>query len=427
MLKTKARNFIARILGWQIRRLYKKNDFTTVAVAGSIGKTSTKFAIANTLKSHKKVIFQEGNYNDLVSVPLVFFDLPMPAVFNPIGWLTTLVKIEAKLRKKYPYDVVIVEVGTDNPGRIIEFEAYLQIDITVLTAITPEHMEFFKDIDNVAKEELAITKFSKQLIINNDFFPDKYLKDINIPFTTFGKKKGSDYLVRGAEFDRDNAEFSIYKGNDKWISAKITAVAISEVYSATAASVVADKLGISSGDLTTSLARISPVSGRMQRLPGIKNSLILDETYNSSPEAVFAALDSLYQINAPQKIAILGNMNELGSVSAQSHQRVGEYCDPKQLDWVITIGPDANKITANYAKINGCQTKTFTNPVLAGQFVKSKIEQGAVILAKGSQNGVFAEEAVKQFLANNDDKSKLVRQSRSWMRKKDKQWHNASK
>lgn len=420
MLKTKARNFIARILGWQVRRLYKKANFYTIAVAGSIGKTSTKFAIANTLKSHKKVIFQEGNYNDLVSVPLVFFNLPMPSVFNPIGWAITLVKIEAKLRKKYPYDVVIVEVGTDHPGRIIEFESYLQIDVTVLTAITPEHMEFFGDLDNVAKEELMITKYSKHVVLNNDFFPEKYLKDISIPFTTFGKKKGSDYLIRNAEFDRDNAEFSIHKRSDKWISAKITAVAISEVYSATAASVIADKLDINSSDLATSLSRISPVSGRMQRLPGIKNSLILDETYNSSPEAAFAALDSLYQINAPQKIAILGNMNELGSVSAESHQRVGEYCDPKQLDWVITIGPDANRLTALYAKTNGCRTKTFTNPVLAGQFVKSKIEQGAVILAKGSQNGVFAEEAVKQFLASNEDDKKLVRQSRSWMRKKEK-------
>ncbi len=152
------------------------------------------------------------------------------------------------------------------------------------------------------------------------------------------------------------------------------------------------------------IASIKPVSGRMQHLEGIKGSIILDDTYNASPEAMRASLDTLYRIKAPQKIAILGNMNELGGYSQREHEAAGKYCDPRELDLVVTIGPDANKYLAPAAEKTGCNVKTFDSPYAAGKYIKEIIEPGAVILAKGSQNKVFAEEAVKQFLASSKDK-----------------------
>jgi len=156
----------------------------------------------------------------------------------------------------------------------------------------------------------------------------------------------------------------------------------------------------------------------MQRLPGVGGSLIIDDTYNASPQAMKAALDTLYRLKASYKIAILGNMNELGKYSKKAHQEIGRYCDPKKIDLVITIGPDANQYLAEAAKDKGCQVKTFNNPYSAGKFAKSQIKENTAILVKGSQNGVFAEEAVKLLLANSADSNKLVRQSPEWLRKK---------
>src|SRR5690606_20106109 len=114
-------------------------------------------------------------------------------------------------------------------------------------------------------------------------------------------------------------------------------------------------------------------------LKGINNSLILDETYNASPEAVRAALDSVYTMKAPQKIALLGNMNELGDMSADAHREIGEYCDPEQLELVVTLGQDANKYSAPAAKRKGCTVQAFNNPYDAGKFIREHIKEGAVI------------------------------------------------
>lgn len=421
MLKKFARSIVSEILARQVRRLYEKRDFTTIAVAGGIGKTSTKFAVADTLKSHKKVRFQKGNYNDLISVPLVFFGLPLPSLFNPFSWLATFLKIEYQLLRKYPYDVVIVEVGTDAPGQIKEFGKYLQIDTVILTALTPEHMVNFKDIEDVVQEELSITEFSKRLIYNYDLCPEEYVKSLGIDKKSYGKSSKADVCISEIKYKNDTANIQIDVSNKPWIKANITAVAVGEIYSAASAAIIADSFDIPTDDIRVSLSRISPVSGRMRRLAGIKNSLILDDTYNSSPEAVMAALDSIYAMVARQKIAILGNMNELGDVSESSHIRVGEYCSSDELDLVVTIGPDANKYIVEAAKKNGCKTKTFNNSVEAGKYVASILKEGAVVLAKGSQNGVFAEEAVKQLLADQKDAKLLVRQSKPWMSKKAKQ------
>lgn len=420
-MKQLARAIIVTILGWQVRRLRRKHDFKIVGVVGSIGKTSTKFAIANVLKQKLNVRFQEGNYNDLVTAPLVLFGLPQPSLFNPLAWLLVLIKNERQIFGKPTFDVVVVEIGTDGPGQIKQFGRYLHCDVTVVTALTPEHMEFFADLDAVAQEELSVASYSSELLVNSDLCKAEYL-NVPIPLSTVGSQS-SDYQIHDEHFVEGIAEFSIRKLASPWLQLQMEAVAKSELYSATLAAAVADKMGLSKAEIKKGVTHLKPVSGRMQRLTGIKNSLILDETYNASPEAVKAALDSLYIMKAKQKVAILGNMNELGSYSPDAHREIGEYCDPKQLDLVVTIGPDANEFLAPAAVEQGCLVKTFEDPFSAGEFVKSELKEGAVILAKGSQNRVYAEEAIKALLANPDDFARLVRQSPAWLKKKQKNFN----
>jgi UDP-N-acetylmuramyl pentapeptide synthase len=108
-------------------------------------------------------------------------------------------------------------------------------------------------------------------------------------------------------------------------------------------------------------------------------------------------------------------MNELGEVSPSAHAQVGTYCDPKKLDLVVTLGQDAKDHLAPAAKEGGCEVHSYLDAKEAGNFVKSKLKNHAIVLAKGSQNGVFAEESLKPLLENKDDEARLVRQSPYWL------------
>ncbi len=416
-MKQFARKLVVAVLGWQVRRLQRKYRFSTVGVVGSIGKTSTKFAIAQVLGGTKKVRFQEGNFNDLVTVPLVFFDVPMPSLLNPLGWLKTFVACELQLHKQPDFEVVVVELGTDGPGQIAAFKRYIHLDIAVVTAITPEHMEFFQDLDAVAKEELSVVQLADEIVINTDLVAQEYVEFVP-EATTYGLHNKAEYHMDDFSFHTDGAAFQVSHNGTVLLKARHESMADAHLYSLTAAIAVADMLGFSMQQIVSGLKNVQPVNGRLQRLAGIQGSTIIDDTYNSSPEAARAALEILYRIKAPQKIALLGNMNELGTYSPDAHTELGEFCESKHLDEVLTLGPDANTYLAPAAIRAGCKVTTFTSPYAAGEYLKQLIKPGAVVLVKGSQNRVFAEEAVKLILADSADQSKLVRQSRSWLKKK---------
>lgn len=422
-MKKRAKAVVASALWRQVRSLRTKNDIKVIAVVGSIGKTSTKFAIARVLGEKYRVRFQEGNYNDITTVPLVFFGIEQPNILNPLAWARILRRMKKQTAKPYPYAVVVIELGTDGPGQLAEFAQYLHNDITVLSAIKPEHMEYFGSLDEVAKEELSVAEYSSRLVINRDMVDKAYAARIDRAIT-FGSK-AADYTISNVVFNDNGGEFSLSKQGSAWLGFSLRAVAMSEVYSATAAVVIGDMLGLSEDQLRKGVEKLRPVSGRMQRLKGVRNSVILDETYNASPDAVIAALDSLYAFKSKHKIAILGSMNELGHMSSEAHSAVGKYCNPAYIDLLVTIGADANALIAEEATKNGCRVATFEDPYAAGKYVSEHVKEGSVILAKGSQNGVYAEEAIKQLLAESKDAKYLVRQSKSWLKKKRKSFKNA--
>ncbi|MDQ3123072.1 MAG: Mur ligase family protein [bacterium] len=421
-MKKILKQLVVAVLGMQVRRLRKKNDFKIIGVVGGIGKTSTKMAIAHTLSGLDiRVRWQEGNYNDIVSVPMVFFGHEMPSLLNPLAWLKIFLLNSIQVLKPYPYDYVIVELGTDGPGQITKFKKYLQLDYGIVTSIVSEHMEQFGDMQSIAEEELSVTSFSKQIIYNADFVAADHRPLLQETSISYGMHSNeASYRISNVFQSAGGIDADIKYQND--ILLHITQEIVSEVqfYSVLAAVVICHQLGIKSVDLKQALQSIRPVSGRLRRLRGINNSTIIDDTYNASPEAVKAGLAALYKLQSPQKIAILGNMNELGAMSAQAHKEIGELCDPSQLKLVVTIGPDANAHLAPAAEAKGCLVRSFDNPYDAGEYVEGKVEPQAIIFAKGSQNKVFAEEAVKQLLADPEDASKLVRQSPNWLSKKSK-------
>ncbi|MBC7581947.1 hypothetical protein H7097_03715 [Aeromicrobium sp.] len=410
------------VLKFQLQQLLAKHPVKVVGVVGSYGKTSTKLALTTVLAQGMRVRYQEGNYNDIVTVPLIFFGEELPSLLNATAWTKIFIRNHCQIKQEYPYDVVVVELGTDGPGQIAAFERYLQLDIAVVTAIAYEHMEFFTDVAAVASEELAVIDYSKRTIVNRDLCAAQYIGDNKV--TTYGNN-GGDYQIVSARPQGLDLAFTVNKFGAAYLQATCFNSSLAVLYSAAASAAVGDALGMSPAAIAAGIAAIQPAAGRMRRFAGQQGSIILDDSYNASPEAVKAALDTLYAIDAPHKVVVLGNMNELGSFAPAAHTDIGEYCDPNQLTEVLTLGPDANKYTAQAARQKGCSVSEFTSPYAAGQHLASLLQPGTVVLIKGSQNRVFAEEAVKTILADSADATQLVRQSPYWLALKAKQFNDA--
>ncbi|HEX8182487.1 MAG TPA: Mur ligase family protein [Candidatus Saccharimonadales bacterium] len=418
--KTTGRAIVCKILEKQVVQLRAKHQFTMIAVAGSIGKTSTKLAIAHTLEPSRRVIYQTGNYNDRVTVPLVLFGQKLPNLFNLVAWIKIFMANERAIKRPHYYDVAVVELGTDHPGDMKHF-AYLKPDITIVTAITPEHMEYFGTLDAVAAEELTVCDYSKTVLINADDTPLQYVSDKNMQ--TYGTEQTCDY--QASNYNPDGlrgGKVTLRLQSGVTLEPQVAILGAQGVKIVLAAAAAAQLAGLPGDEIARGLAEVKPFAGRMQILRGIRGSTIIDDTYNASPVAVTAGLDVLYATPAPQRIAVLGTMNELGDYSEAAHVEVGKYCDASKLDLVVTIGDNAAKYLAPAARAHGCHVKTFSSPYEAGLYIREHVQHGAVVLAEGSQNRVFAEESLKLLLADPADAKKLVRQSAYWMRVKAKQF-----
>lgn len=411
---------VVAILGWQVRLLRKRHGIKVIGVVGGIGKTSTKLAIAQTLGATLRVRYQEGNYNDIVTVPLIFFGHALPrSLSNPVAWMRIFRDNMRQIRGEYPFDVVVVELATDRVGHIAAFQRYLTLDYAVITAIVPEHMAYFTDMQAVASEELSVVAYAKRLVYNADLVDAAYRQPLQ-KAVSYAARQPADYSLANVSPSTKGFSGEITHAGKSYVHFDFEAVSDVQLYGLLAAAAIGDELGLTRTQLLHGIAAIRPVSGRLQLLRGIRGSLIIDDTYNALPDAVKAALQVLYGMKAPQKIAILGTMNQLGGTSARFHKEIGELCDPAQLDLVVAIGHDANIYLALAAQARGCTVKSFDNPYEAGMYLQSRVKNGAIILAKGSQDGVFAEEAVKLLLRNPTDASKLVRQSDYWLKRKRK-------
>ncbi len=419
-LKKVGKNILCKLLESQVRRLRRKHSFQVIAVAGSVGKTSTKLAIAKTLSTRQQVIYQDGNYNDRLTVPLVLFGHTEPGIFNIAAWCKILLANRRAINKEYPFDVAVLELGTDAPGQLRQF-AYLEPELTVITAVAAEHMEFFGSLDKVAAEELSTLAFSKRQLLNLDDIDGRYLPSGD--FLGYGQHAKADYrLTTQSSRGLDGQELTLSLPGGEQLQVQTHVLGSQGDKIILAAAAVAHLNGWDAKAIQEGLAQITPTPGRMQLLTGANGSHIIDDTYNASPVAVEAALKVLESISAPRRIAILGTMNELGSASAEEHERIGRLCDPGQLSLVITIGEVAQKYLAPAAKARGCQVMSFLSPYEAGEYVRQHLQPGAVVLAKGSQNGVFAEEAVKLLLQHPQDANRLVRQSPYWQTVKSRQF-----
>lgn len=397
------------------------DEVKLIIVVGSVGKTSTKMALGTVLSERYRVRLHEGNHNAELSAPLAILGVEYPDNIKSIReWLRVFKAAKQRIKQASDVDVIIQEVGTDGIGQIPHFGTYARPHLAVVTAIADEHMEFFKTLDAVAEEELSAANYSQAALINRDDIPGHYAQLITNPsFSTYGTSSAAEYSIAEADFTLSEGVKGLL--NTPTIqNAQVQLKVFGEhsIRAAAAAAAVAEQFGLTTEEIQRGLGKIRAVPGRMNVLRGMDSTILIDDTYNSSPLAAESAIRTLYQLPAPQRIAVLGSMNELGDVSAEGHAAVGALCDPMELAYVITVGEQANKYLAPAATLKGCRVIQCRNALEAGAEAHQLMEEGAAILFKGSQGGVYLEEAVKIVLHSTDDDHRLVRQSPKWMEKK---------
>ena len=426
-MKNVLKKVVVAVLTFEAKVLLNRTKPTIIAVTGSVGKTGTKDAIFTVLKNHKKTRKSQKSFNSEIGVPLSILGLPN-AWDNPFSWLKNFFDgfIIAFFSRNYP-EVLVLECGVDRPGDMASLTTWLKPDIVVMTRLpdVPVHVEYFVTPEAVVAEKMELLKALKSdgvFIYNHD---DVKLQgaatEVRQQAIGFSRYLPTHYMASADAIVYHNDEpvgstFTLTHLSESVMIKMRGSIGLQNAYIASAAAAVAAQFDISLQSVADALLEHQAPAGRMRMIPGIKGSLIIDDTYNSSPVAVEAALTSLSEIRgAKRKIAIIGDMLELGQFSARAHEKIGEQV-PQCADVLYTLGVRSRKI-AETAVENGMHEKfvfQYEDVTRAGRELQAFIQPGDVILIKASQ-GVRAEKIVEEIMAHPEQAPLLlVRQDASW-------------
>ena len=421
------KHIVVAVMTYEAKVLLQRTKPIVIAITGSVGKTSTKDAIFTVLKNHRKTRKSEKSFNSEIGVPLSVLGLPN-AWNNPLLWLKNFIDgfLIAFFSRAYP-EVLVLECGVDRPGDMAKLSKWLKPDIVVITRLpdVPVHVEYFGTPDAVVAEKLELLKALKPegvFIYNHD--DDKLqfaAAETRQPSVGFSRYVPTHFTASHDQviYHDDipvGSTFNLAYLQESVVVKVMGSVGIQNAYTYAAAAAVANQFGISLPEVAAALLSHDSPPGRMRMIPGIKGSLIIDDTYNSSPIAVEAALQSLLELRgAKRKIAILGDMLELGQYSSRAHEQVGEMA-AKCADVLFTIGVRSRK-TAEAALEHGLdesQIFQYEDARRAGRELQAYLQPGDIVLVKGSQ-GVRAERVVEEVMRHPEHAAELlVRQDSSW-------------
>lgn len=415
---------VIKLLHALTRSVLKKYHPTVIAITGSVGKTATKEAVFAALSTKYWVRKNAKNYNTATGLPLTVLGCRPPAR-SFVKWCRVFWRGFGLLLNQHDYPTMLVlEMGAVRPGDIAELLGIVNPQVGIITAIAPAHTERFVSVAGVAKEKgklfRAIDK-DGYLVVNQD--DEEVIKLAEVSkgkVITYGITTDNEITVRGAEVgvSRSNENLTGIAGTSfKLITeGTVTPVLLRDVigehqiYPALAAAAVGQIFDVHSVDVAEALAKVVPQPGRMRLLPGIKHTLIIDDTYNASPLAMAAALRSVAELDGEaKKYAVLGDMLELGSLTEAEHQKIGKQVAKLNFDVLITVGEKSRDI-ARAAKAGGLSSDfifEFGQAKEAGRFIQDRIEQGDIILIKGSR-GIHLETIVKEIMAEPEKAADLL-------------------
>jgi len=430
-MKNIFKKIIIFILTFEAKLVLWKYKPKVVAITGSVGKTTTKDAIYFALSSGFHVRRSEKSFNSELGLPLTILGC-QNAWTNPFLWLRNILKgfLLFILPNKFP-SWLVLEIGADRPGDIESVSKWLRSDVVVYTRMptVPVHVEFFAKIEDVVKEKsflIESLRESGNLVINADDEKCMSFKSLRRAgrFASYGLEESADFFASNYKVlyleQNGNLPAGItFKVNFKGNSIPINiqgVLGMQYVYPILAGVAVGVGEGLNTLNIAEGFKKFEMPRGRMNLIKGIKNSIIVDDSYNSSPVAVEEALKALGGVDTEgRKIAVLGDMLELGKHSAGSHQAIGslikDYCDV-----LVTVGIRSREI-AQVALNNAMPENNifqFDDSKSAGSFLQNMIVENDVVLVKGSQS-IRCERVVAEIMAEPENKERLlVRQEKEW-------------
>ncbi|OGG43053.1 hypothetical protein A3G50_01595, partial [Candidatus Jorgensenbacteria bacterium RIFCSPLOWO2_12_FULL_42_11] len=365
------KNIFLRILKLILKKLAKavvrRYQPGIVAVTGSVGKTSTKEAIRAVLSKERKIRASSGNFNNEIGVPLTILgdwqEIKKPAF---LFWFKVVIASLFRIlipRKfsslKYP-EILVLEYAADRPGDMKYLLGIAQPQITVVTAIgeIPVHVEFYSGPEALVREKAKLVEQLPTVgfaILNADDPLVLEMKNqTRSQVMTFGFGDAAQVKITGFE-NVSNGEptgivFKLGYGGS-FVPVKINGVfGKGQAYAAVAAACVGLIFGMNLVKIAEALVlNFQPPSRRMNLVSGVKGTFIIDDSYNASPLSAKAALDTLRDLKAKRKIAVLGDMLEIGKYNLEAHEEIGKFA-AGFVDLLVTIGPRAKFIAEAASK-----------------------------------------------------------------------------
>ncbi|MCR4278303.1 MAG: UDP-N-acetylmuramoyl-tripeptide--D-alanyl-D-alanine ligase [bacterium] len=423
-------SIVIRYFGWCAKRAISREKPRVIIVAGSVGKTTTKEAIGVAIgarESGTTVRVAPENYNNELGVPLTIFGKKAPGR-SLVSWLIVLIRATSlgfglgKIGAK----TLVLEYATDRPGDIAYLLTIARPDIAVITAIGAEHTEYFHTIDAVQEEELSLLKGLGEdgiAVLNADDVRVMQGAEMSAgKVITFGETVGADVRLERMKQETEGIEV-------RYVSlAHAVTFHLNGVFGRPPALAVAVSLAVVYYHLDVDLGEVVErlkmqfhgVPGRARLLPGIKQTILMDDSYNSSPLAVMSAVHDLAELpieERSKRIAALGDMLELGPLSDSAHEELGEAVAKNKVDILVLCGTLAPAVREGAIRAGMDENTIFHFPKSeeAGLFIQHKMKKGDVVLIKGSQ-GVRMEKISKELMAEPEKaKDLLCRQSAKWI------------
>jgi UDP-N-acetylmuramoyl-tripeptide--D-alanyl-D-alanine ligase len=346
-----------------------RQDFSPVSigVAGSNGKTSVKDLIHSVLNEKLDTIASEASFNNDIGVP------------------QTLLRIESKHR------AAVLELGTNHPGELAPLIGMVQPRIGVITSIGREHLEFFGDVAGVAREEGTLAEMLPKnglLVINGDSPEVKsIMQRAKCRVVRVGEGEKNDWRVEPLGSSEEGTKFKLTASDANWSGEwSVALLGRHHAINAALAVVVGKELEVGRAEIQRGLSNCRPAKMRMQ-IERISGAMILNDAYNANADSMCAALRTLAEFPARgRRIAILGDMAELGESSAAAHREVGALAGELGIDLVIAIGRHSI-LTSDCARAAGAgNASAFLDFNMAVVAILHLVQPDDVILVKASRS-----------------------------------------
>ncbi len=431
---------LERYLASCVRRTILRDKPYVVGIGGSVGKTSTRKAVKWVLEavySPEEFRTSHKNYNNELGVPLSVFGCRMPGR-DPFKWLILLwnATVYALGIKRLQVKYLILEMAIDRPGDLEYLMNMAPPCAAIITAMGAEHTEFFGSTEAAIKEErkmLVALPEKGEAILNMDD-PQTWASRSLIKAEPIGFGKQENALVRIVQtqvvYDAEHPEqsglemqYTILNYDSRKMRLK-GVFGEPHAYAAAAAIAFASCMDL---DLDIVLKHLEEVycgmPGRTRLIPGIKHTVLLDDSYNAQPQAMASAIRDLARFSLPvggKRIAVLGDMLELGEIAEEEHRKIGTQVAQAGIDVLVCCGT-LGRIISEAAKRAGMSERRvfwFQESSSAGLFVQQEIlEEHDAVLIKGSQ-GIRMERVTKELMAEPlRAEELLVRQEDKWSKK----------